>query len=76
MIKMVKLFGFDLNDTSGVLLFIFAIFLLLGGGYMLYIAIHIYNQTSQVPAVYTLVGIILTLFALYILMKTLQQRNK
>lgn len=49
MARQTKLFGFTLNDTSGVLLFIFALFFLLGGAMMIYTAIEIYNTTGYAP---------------------------
>lgn len=73
---MVKLFGFKLNETSAVLIFIFAILLLIAGGMAFYSTLSNYNQTGTIAPAYFIASLFVVFGALYMILKSTQQRNR
>jgi hypothetical protein len=74
--KIVKLFGFKLNDTSGLILFIFSLLLLITAGIGLLMIIQVYNNTGVIPVAYLGAELFLFVLAFWIFKKTNDHRNK
>lgn len=72
----VKLFGFNLTETSALLLFIFALSLMFVGAYGIYITIQAYNQLDYIAGGYLLAYSTILLLGVYTLSKTVRFRNK
>lgn len=71
---MVRLFGFKLENASAVLLFVFAVGLLLIGFYEIYIIWSYMNETGQIPIVHLIFMILVFTLGIYILFQTLRHR--
>jgi len=73
--KKIRLFGFELNMTSGLLLFISSFIMILGGIIGLYIVINQYNETEYFPTAYFLVYLIIFMIGSYIFVQTIRYRS-
>jgi len=73
--RKIKLFGFELTMTSALLLFIFAIGLILVGMNWLYLTITDYNETEDFPVMMFFLAMILLIFGAYVLIQTVRFRR-
>jgi vacuolar-type H+-ATPase subunit I/STV1 len=71
-----KLFGFNLNDTSGVLLFIMSLIMVFTLFIGLMMQVNQYQYTGQVNIYYVSAFLLGLVFFGYILVKSLSQRNE
>jgi vacuolar-type H+-ATPase subunit I/STV1 len=71
-----KLFGFNLNDTSGVLLFIMSVIMVFTLFIGLMMQVNQYQYTGQVNIYYVTAFLLGLGFFGYILVKSLSQRNE
>lgn len=59
---MVKLFGFTLNQTSGVLIFMTGLLFLATGAVMMYTAFSTWSLTGAIPPASMIIAMTVTLF--------------
>jgi len=70
-----RLFGFRLNDANSLIMFVFALGLVLIGFYEMYVLYTYFNETGAIPPVHTIFMIICLTLGLYITFQTLRHRG-
>lgn len=71
-----RLFGFRLVDASALLMFVFALGLLLIGFYYMYATYVYINAYGQIPVIEVIVMLLTLMVGFYIVYATLRYRSK
>ncbi len=72
----IKIFGFNLTETSALLLFISGMIFVFVGGYGIYQVFQTYNITDTIAIGFLLFYGLILLFGVYLVFKTIKHRDK
>jgi TRAP-type C4-dicarboxylate transport system permease small subunit len=71
-----ELFGYKLNETSGVLLFLFGILTILGGTGFLFMTLQTWSLTDAVPPAGLIISMAIIGFGFFILIAAIAVKSK
>jgi len=71
-----RLFGFRLVDASALIMFVFALGMLMIGFYYMYAVYVYYNATGLIAPIQTIIMLFTLMLGMYIMFATLRYRRK